>query len=47
MKESLFVNSEKEVCGCIKVGSKNINIEWWNEEVMRREKVKKRKEMED
>ena len=32
MKDAL-VSSEKEVCGCAKVGSKNVNSEMWNDEV--------------
>ena len=40
MKEAV-VSSAKEVCGCAKVGSKNVNSEWWNEEVML--KVKKKR----
>src|SRR5678815_5162111 len=40
MKEAI-VSSAKEVCGCAKVGSKNDNSEWWNEEVMQAAKSKK------
>ena len=40
MKEAI-VSSAKEVCGCDKVGSKNDNSEWWNEEVMQAVKSKK------
>src|SRR5678816_2242414 len=29
MKEAV-VNSAKKVCECAKVGSKNVNSEWWN-----------------
>src|SRR5678815_1875678 len=35
------VSSAKEVCGCAKVGSKNVNCEWWHEEVMKAVKGKK------
>src|SRR5678815_1288391 len=40
MKEAI-VSSAKEVCECTKVGSKNVNSEWWNEEVMKAVKGKK------
>src|SRR5678815_2860189 len=40
MKEAI-VSSAKEVCGCAKVGSKNANSEWWNEEVIQAVKSKK------
>src|SRR5678815_1668645 len=40
MKE-VIVSSAKEVCGCAKVGSKNVKSEWWNEEVMQAVKSKK------
>src|SRR5678816_1679135 len=40
MKEAI-VSSAKEVCGCAKVGSKNDNSEWWNEEVKKAVKNKK------
>src|SRR5678815_5157894 len=40
MKEAI-VSSAKEVCGCAKVGSKNVNSEWWNEEVKQAVKSKK------
>src|SRR5678815_5295144 len=41
MKEAI-VSSAREVSGCAKVGSKNVNSEWWNEEV--RQAVKGKKE---
>src|SRR5678816_1973233 len=40
MKEAI-VSSAREVCGCAEVGSKNVNSEWWNEEVMKAVKGKK------
>src|SRR5678816_2194491 len=40
MKEAV-VSSAKEVCGCAKVGNKNVNSEWWNVEVMQAVKSKK------
>src|SRR5678816_3939925 len=40
MKEAI-VSSAKEVYGCAKVGSKNVNSEWWNEEMMQAVKSKK------
>src|SRR5678815_3200129 len=40
MKKAIF-SSAKEVCGCAKVGNKNVNSEWWNEEVMLAVKSKK------
>ena len=32
VREAL-VNSAKEVCGCAKVGGRNVNSELWNDEV--------------
>src|SRR5678816_3363100 len=40
MKEAV-VSCAKGVCGCAKVGSKNVSCEWWNEEVMQVVKSKK------
>src|SRR5678815_3507979 len=40
MKEAVG-SSAKEVCGCAKVGIKNVNSEWWNEEVIQAVKSKK------
>ena len=36
-----MVVSAKEVCGCVKIGGRNVNSELWNEEVKQAVKSKK------
>lgn len=38
-----YVSSTNEVCECAKVGSKNVNSEWWNEAAIKWQKVKPKK----